>query len=394
MLSGAARAAQTPGRAARGLGGLVGHSLRRPAQLGRDARRPGAPGAAPGIETIPEIHTPPEPEAVRVGALDYGAGAVHDVDVTDLDRFLDAPRPAGTTVRWLDVESLSPWVVHRLHRHFGFHTLTAEDVLHVPQRPKLEMHTDHVFVAAQMLTIEDGHLAREQVSFFLYQDTLITVGERPGDVFDPVRSRIHADGSRVRELGADYLLYALLDSLVDHWFVVLEHYGDRLNELEECLLEGPTPELLRQLHGVKRELALVRRIVWPTREVVGALGRNEQGRLSDVTLTYLRDVNDHATQVMDILETYRELAAGLTDLYLSSTSHRLNEIMKVLTVLSALFVPITFLAGVYGMNFERMPELGWGWAYPLGFWVICGVVVVALLVFFWYRGWLGGRSRR
>jgi len=384
------------GTAARGLGGVVTHALRRPTQLVRTAAGRGAPGTAPGIEDIPDIHTPPAPEAVRVGALDYGPGVVQDVEVTDLDAFLDAPRPEGTTVRWIDVEALSPWVVHRFHRHFGFHTLTAEDILHVPQRPKVELHPEYVFVAAQMLMIEDGHLAREQVSFLLYRDTLLTFGERPGDVFDPVRARIHAEGSRVRELDVGYLLYALLDALVDHWFLVLEHYGDRLNELEECLLSKPTTDLLHGLHEAKRELVLVRRIVWPTRDLLGALLRNEGARLSDLTVTFLRDVNDHATHIMDILETYREMAAGLTDLYLSSTSNRLNEIMKVLTILSALFVPITFLAGVYGMNFgdERMPELTWSWAYPLGFWLICGALVVGLLAFFWHRGWLGGRRGR
>ena len=192
-------------------------------------------------------------------------------------------------------------------------------------------------------------------------------------------------------MGAGYLLYALLDAVVDHTFPILESYGDMLEELEAAVLDNPRPEIQQKIHRIKRELGMLRRVLWPLREVVNDLHRGDNDEIPDSVTPFLRDVYDHAVQVMEIVESYREQAGGLNDLYMSAISNRMNEIMKVLTIMASFFIPITFVAGVYGMNFEYIPELAWKYSYA-GFWGVCISIVLGLLVFFWRRGWLGGKQ--
>jgi magnesium transporter len=308
--------------------------------------------------------------------------------VTDLDAFLTAPRPDWVKVRWINVDQLHPYVVHRLMTAFGFHTLAAEDVLHVPQRPKLERFDQELFIIVRMLTMDGDQLSAEQVSLFYRPELLVSFLEDPGDVWQPIRDRLQFADSRSRRHDASLLLHGLLDAVVDHCFPILEHYGDLLERLEEDASERPDPALLRDLHAIKRQLIQLRRVMWPMREVIAGLQNEELKTISKTARTYLRDVGDHATQVIDIIETYREIAAGLTELYLSSVSNRMNEVMKVLTIIATLFIPITFLAGVYGMNFEYFPELDEKWAYP-AFWAVCLTTVVSLLIWFKRKGWLG-----
>jgi magnesium transporter len=241
-----------------------------------------------------------------------------------------------------------------------------------------------------MLMWKDASLHHEQLSIFLFKETVITFQETQGDCWDPIRQRIQKPSSRLRSHDTSYLVYALLDAVVDHCFPILENYGELLEKLESKILEEPTPKVQRRLHSLKRELAMLRRVVWPLRELVRELHHEDTEEIAPAVKAYMRDVYDHAVQVMDIVETYREMAASLNDLYMSAVGNRMNEIMKVLTIMASVFIPITFVAGVYGMNFAFIPELGWRYSYAI-FWIVCGTVVLGLLFFFWRRGWIGGR---
>lgn len=349
------------------------------------------PGSSPGIESFGSIDEPPEEGSVRIQWYDYGPDGVTVNEADDLEKLCTSERPVGQSVRWINVDGLHPYVVNRLRQTYKFHTLAAEDVLRTSQRPKLEAFDDHLFVVARMLALIDGKLRQEQVSFFLFEDTLITFQEMHGDVWNPIRQRLEKSSSRLRSLGAAYLLYALLDAVVDHTFPILEHYGDMLEELESSVLDNPEPEIQQKIHRIKRELVMLRRVLWPLREVVNDLHRGEGEEIPSSVKPFMRDVYDHAVQVMEIVETYREQASGLNDLYMSAVSNRMNEIMKVLTIMASFFIPITFVAGVYGMNFEHIPELAWKYSYAC-FWGVCLSIVIGLLFFFWRRGWLGSKE--
>jgi magnesium transporter len=355
------------------------------------------PGELPGIEHLPEASQKPEPGSVAISYIDYSANEIESADITDLDEFLGKPMPDWVSVRWINVSNMHPYVIDQFRRHYQFHTLAAEDVLHITQRPRIETFDDHLFVVLRMLQLleqktdeaaSDWVLDTEQVSLFLYDRVLITFQEKPGDVWQPIRERLQKQTLRIRKSNTGYLLYALLDAVVDHCFPVLEQYGDILEELELSTLDNPSPEVLQQIHGVKRELSLIRRIVWPVREVVDQLYRDEGGRIAEKTKPYLRDVYEHTIQIADIIESYRELASGLTDLYMSAVSNRMNEIMKVLTIMASVFIPLTFIAGVYGMNFQFMPELTWRWGYA-AIWGVFIFLTLGMLFVFRRRGWIG-----
>ncbi len=345
-------------------------------------------GAVPGIESLAGVDQPPAPGIIRVRCIDYGPNLVVDREFATIDECLAAKSPAEAANRWVNVDGLHPYVVNQLRGAYRFHTLAAEDVLRTPQRPKLEAYEDNLFIVARMLMLKEGHLHHEQVSIFLFRGSVLTFQETHGDCWDPIRQRLQKPGSRLRTLDASYLIYALLDAVVDHCFPILEHYGNTLEELEAEVLANPAPAVQQRLHTVKRELAMLRRVVWPLRELVRELHHEDTEEISPAVKAYMRDVYDHTVQVMDIVETYREMAGGLNDLYMSAVGNRMNEIMKVLTIMASLFIPVTFLAGVYGMNFEHIPGLRWAHS----FWVFCGAclaVVGSLLVFFWRRGWIG-----
>lgn len=393
------KARQTLGKVSGGathLAGTVGEMGRR---LSSSLRLPGLksptpgssrlpPGSTPGIESIADVDKPPAAGTVRLQSVDYGPDRAEFTELPDLETLLNAPRPEWCRVRWINVNGLHPYVVNQLRLKFGFHTLAAEDVLRVPQRPKLETFDGHLFIVARMLTLSENKLASEQVSFFLFKDTLITFQEAQGDIWEPIRQRIQKPGSRLRSFDPSYLLYALLDAVVDHCFPILESYGEVLEQLEEEVMENPTPRIQRRLHGIKRELAQLRRVIWPLREVVNELHREEAEEIAPAVKTYMRDVYDHAVQIMDIVESCREMAAGLNDLYMSAVSNRMNEIMKVLTIMASFFIPITFVAGVYGMNFDNIPELHWKHSY-IAFWIICLSIIASLAYFFYRKGWIG-----
>ena len=293
-------------------------------------------------------------------------------------------------VSWINLVGLHQIsYLETLGRCFGLHPLVMEDILNTEHRPKLEEFEDHLFIVVKMLQFDDAsnEIRTEQVSLILGRNYVLTFQEREGDVFEGVRERIRNGKGRLRDHGADYLAYILLDALVDNYFLILEKLGDQIEELEEELIHRPNPATMQKIHHFKREMILLRKAIWPLREVISGLQRQEGGLISDATGAFLRDLYDHSIQILDTVETLRDILAGLLDLYLSSLSHRMNEIMKVLTLIATIFIPLTFIVGVYGMNFDNMPELHWKYGYFLiwGLMLGCGLL---LLWFFKRKHWI------
>jgi magnesium transporter len=394
---GSDEAATTPQRE-EGKGGEPART-RKPRSKNRGLRLPrrfkkATPGSAPGLEPRDLSALPSTPGAARITCIDYSPDHVGVEEVRSLPDFIAGHRPDWSLVRWINVDGLSDLAVMRaLAEKYRLHPLAIEDVLHVPQRPKVQAYGGdgdyqaRLFVIVREIELREGALHTEQASIFVGHKTVLTFQETPGDVWDPVRQRIRTAGSQIRRADASFLAYSLIDAIVDEAFPILEQFGDRLEELEDTVLQRPSPETLQEIHRVKRELLLLRRAMWPMREVLQKMQREPHECFSDITRTYVRDVYDHAVQIIDIVETYRELASGLTETYMSAISNRMNEIMKVLTIMGTIFIPLTFLAGVYGMNFRHFPELDWPYAYPL-FWTICLGTVVGMVIWFRRRGWL------
>jgi len=371
--------------------GSIGSRLRN--AIGLQTQGEDRPGEVAGIEGFVDDASLPEPEVV-FHVIDYGEDEVVTHRFETVDALLACARAENTRTRWINVDGLHPRVVARLQKEFGLHTLAAEDVLHAVQRPRIDDYEGHLVAFVRMLRMLDGHLHSEQVTLFLSEGTLLTFQEATGDVWEPIRRRIHTPGARVRSHGADFLLYALLDALVDHGFPVLETYGTALEELEVEVLGRSTPSVLARIYGIKRELGMIRRVVWPLREVVDTLARGEDPRIGAMASTYLKDVREHAMRLVEIAELHRELASGTMDLYMSVTSNRMNEVMKVLTIIATIFIPLSFIAGVYGMNFNpevsplNMPETQWIWGYPFALGLM-GAVGLAFVAYFYRRGWFG-----
>jgi magnesium transporter len=279
--------------------------------------------------------------------------------------------------------------LQRIGELFSIHPLALADAVNVPQRPKFESYDKHhLLIMRSAETDEQGRLGLEQISLAFAQGFVVMIQEHPGDCFEPVRSRIR-NGAPIKYNGADFLAYALLDNLIDNFFPVLEVLGDRLEALEDEVMAQPEKHTLGKIQQIRRSLLLLHRTAWQQRDAANAFMREEKSHFSPAQQIYLRDAYDHAVQVIDTVETYRELTVGLVDVYLSSISNRMNEVMKVLTVMSTIFIPLTFLVGVYGMNFEDMPELKSSWGYPL-VWAVMIAIAISLLLFFRRKGWIGG----
>ena len=352
-------------------------------------------GTAPGIEHDELLHLQGAGSRTRVSCIDYSPGQVEVQEIDDFQDFLARHRPDWSAVRWISLEGLADMsAIHALATKYDLHPLAVEDVLHGRQRPKVESYGGEeteflarLFIVTRLLQLRNGKLQHEQLSIFLGHKTVLTFQASGSDIWKPIRQRIQAKGSRLRNNDASFLAYSLLDAVVDSCFPILEYYSDRAEELETLILARSSPSLLNEIHRLKRELLLLRWVIWPMREVVLNLQRDPHECLSDTTRVYLRDLYDHVIQIIDIVETYREIAGNLTETYMSSVSNRMNEIMKVLTLIGTIFIPLTFLAGVYGMNFRHFPELDLSWAYP-AFWLICLFLSVAMLLFFRRRNWL------
>jgi magnesium transporter len=348
-------------------------------------RRVKKPGTAPG--TL--VHSGEKKvERTVIRYLDYDADEIRDVLVED---YADcAPLRNSRTVSWINVDGLHDVdLVRRIGDEFGWHPLMLEDIVSVGQRAKLEEYDETLYIVLPMLqwNAATQHADEEQLSLVLGPRYVFTFQERVGDVFEGVRDRLRAKRGRIRDRAADYLAYALIDAVVDHHFQVLEGIGQLTEELEEEVLLDPKEPTIQRLHGLKRELLSMRRAVWPLRDVLSTLVRDEDERFAEETRVFLRDVHDHAIHVLDTVEALRDVVSGMVDLYLSKVSFRTNEVMRVLTVTASLFIPLTFFAGVYGMNFEYMPELHMKWAYPT---LLGGMLIltVGMIIFFRRRGWL------
>jgi magnesium transporter len=373
--------------------GFVGGTIR---DLGMGLYRPVAatltstnapePGAAPGIEQY--LNKPETSGPVRITCITYDKDSLTTEQFATPADLFSSYDPSDGKYRWINVDGLSPVAINDISTHFGIHTLAAEDVLNVNQRPKIEAFENHLMIVARQIQLIEKSLNNEQIAFFLFEHTLVSFQEVEGDVFDPVRKRLEAKQSRFRTLGPAYLLYALIDTITDHIFPLLEAYGMVLDDLEEEIIAKPVPSSQQRLFSIKRDLSMLRRAIWPMREVIDHLIRDDSKLLKKDIRAYLRDVQDHIMQILDLAETFRETAAGLNDLYQSSVGNKMNETMKVLTIMASFFIPITFIAGVYGMNFEHMPELAWPYAYPT-FWTVCSTVTIGLAIYFWKKGWIG-----
>ena len=291
---------------------------------------------------------------------------------------------------WININGVhDPEIIERIGKQFKIHLLVLEDILNTGQRPKYDDFDDYIFVVLKMLyyDAENSEIAVEQVSLIIGENYVISFQEKEGDVFNPIRDRIRSAKGRIRKMKADYLAYALLDAVVDNYFLILEKIGDKVEHMEEELVENPTPHILQTVHNLKRETLYLRKFIWPLREVISNLERGESSLINDSTRIYLRDVYDHTIQVIDTVETLRDMISGILDIYLSSLSNRMNEVMKTLTIFAAIFIPLTFIAGLYGMNFEYMPELKIRWAYPalLG---VMFVIGISFVIYFKKKKWL------
>ena len=351
-------------------------------------KRRHAPGTAPGTLTV----TGPPTEPVRARYVEYRLDTLVEAD---LARPEDIPAANPELTQWLDVEGHDAALIKDLGQRLSIHPLALEDVVNTGQRSKSEEFDNTVFVVMNHFFVdgEAGEIGREQVSLVIQADVVLSVRERCSDLFEPIRGRLRLGRLRIRGGGTGYLAYALIDTVVDHLFPVLESIGDRLEEIEASLLDDPTPDDVAALHQVRSQLLIIRKSVWPLREMLSGLYRLSEDFFNEETRLYLRDVVDHAAMAVDIVETQREMVSSLMDLYLSTVSNRMNEIMKVLTIIATIFIPLSFIAGLYGMNFERsasplnMPELGWYWGYPFALGVMA-LVAIGLLIFFRRRGWI------
>jgi magnesium transporter len=350
------------------------------------------PGSAAGIEYHELIQTPGV-AAARVVCTDYCAEQMQVQEVTDIAAFLAVHRPAWSHVRWIHVEGLEDrGTIRALAEKYQLHPLAIEDALDGHHRPKAEDYPGiddlpgRLFVVARRPRLVDGELRGEQTNFFLGRNTLLSFQETRCTAMDEVRRRIDSPRSRLRHNDVSFLLYALMDTIVDRFFPILDELSSRLEQAEEDVLSRPQVQSLHAIHLIKRDLLMVRRIAWPMRELVAQLQRERHECLSDVTQTYFRDVYDHCVQIIDLIETYREIASAVAETYVSLLSNRTNEIMKVLTVIGTIFIPLTFLAGVYGMNMY-IPENHWHYFYAL-FWAVCLGITGLMLARFRRWGWL------
>jgi magnesium transporter len=322
-------------------------------------------------------------DRVKLSVINYDSANFHEKEVKNVEEAFSYRDKSSVT--WLNIDGVhQPEIIEQIGKHFGIHPLVLEDIANTGQRPKMEDFDEYIFVALRMLRFDEkeNETKTEQVSIILGRGFAISFQEKEGDVFDTIRERLRNNKGKIRKMGADYLAYALIDAIVDNYFMILEKLGETIEDIEDKLVTIPTAETLRAIHDLKREMIFLRKSVWPLREVISRLERSESALIHKSTCIYLRDVYDHTIQVMDSVETFRDMLSGMLDIYLSSVSNRMNEVMKVLTVVATIFIPLTFLAGVYGMNFRYMPELGLTWSYPL---VLILMFILALLMVAYFR---------
>ncbi|HSV97432.1 MAG TPA: magnesium/cobalt transporter CorA [Spirochaetota bacterium] len=327
-------------------------------------------------------------EKTKILVIEYNENSYNICDTESITAF--SSQIENPTVRWIDIVGIDRVdVVAEAGSVYDFHPLVMEDILNTSQRPKLDDWGDYSFIVLKALHYDEvsDEITAEQVSLVLKGDTVISFQEMEGDDFLPVIDRIINDRGRIRKLGADFLVYAIIDSIIDNYFGILERLGDRIEALEDELLSDPKRETIHRIHALKSEMIFLRKSVWPLREVITRLERGEGGAFSDSTIVYLKDIRDHIVQVIDTIELLRDMLSGMLDIYLTSVNNRLNEVMKLLTVITTIFIPLSFIAGVYGMNFRFMPELEWRGAYHVVI-ALMAVIGVSMFVYFKKKKWI------
>lgn len=330
-------------------------------------------------------------DRVRITIVSYDEMEVHEQELADTSQLeANSLKHGDAGVTWINIEGVHHLeTIEKLGQVYGIHPLTLEDIVNTEQRPKIEEYANYLFVVLKASGCADpkDQLGVQQISLILRPGLVISFEEQAGELLDAVKNRIRSGKGKIRKAGSDYLAYCLIDAIVDRYFNVLERLGEEIELLQEELIRKPARTTLQEIHRMKREMISFRRSVWPLREAVGSLLRGESAIIEKTTLVYLRDVYDHLIHVIDSVEIYRETLAGMMDLYLSSISNRMNEVMKVLTVIATIFMPLTFIAGVYGMNFKYMPELDWPWGYPAVL-LLMSAVAVCMLIFFRRKKWI------
>ena len=322
-------------------------------------------------------------EKVVIRVLAYNSDKLIERELEKVEECLEFKDQSDLNF-WINVDGLDRVdIIEKLGGYFNIHPLTLEDVLNTRQRPKTEDYDSYIYSVLKMILLDTKkEITVDQVSIIIGSNYILSFQERKGDVFDPVRERFENLASRLRKSGVDYLAYSLIDAVVDNYFLILEHFGDEIEYLEEGLVIHPRPEILKTIQKYKRDMITLRKSVWPLRELISGLQRVESNLIKENTRFYLRDVYDHTIQVIDSVEDFRDILSSMVDIYLSSISYRMNDVMKVLTVIATIFIPLTFIAGVYGMNFKFMPELEWHWGYPT---VMIGMILLAVSMFAYFK---------
>ena len=333
-------------------------------------------------------------EPIRITIFDYDELHLEEKEVEHLEDCFSYRD--SDTITWINIDGVyDANVIERIGSHFSIHPLVLEDIMNTGQRPKIESFDNYIYLILKMLYHDEtnSEIQTEQVSIILSKNIVISFQEKPGDIFNNVRERIRNGKGRIRKMGADYLSYALIDAIIDHYFIIMESIGEVIEETEELLIDHPTPETLQQIHNLKADMIFLRKSVWPLRELINGLIREETPLITNETVIYFRDVYDHTIQVMDTIESYRDIISGMLDIYMSSVSNKMNEVMKVLTIFASIFIPLTFIAGIYGMNFNpsvspfNMPELNWFLGYPF----VLGIMLILAIVMIFYfkqKNWL------
>ncbi len=328
-------------------------------------------------------------EKVKITVYQFSESQYSETSLESLEQCV--PLKDATILTWINVDGIhNIETLEKLGKCYGFHPLVLEDILATDQRPKMEDYDDYLYVVLKVFSYDQDKTDEtviEQFSMIIGHNYIVSFQEKESDLFAPIIDRIRNGKGKIRKMGADYLCYALLDSIVDRYFVILEDIGEKIESLEEELITNPGAATLHEIHRFKREMIYLRRSVWPLREVLGGLQRYDSEMISSQIYPYLRDVYDHTIQVIDTIETYRDIISGMLDIYLSSISNRLNAVMKVLTVIATIFMPLTFIAGLYGMNFKYMPELEWHYGYPMVI-VVMFIIVLYMLAYFKRKNWI------
>jgi magnesium transporter len=333
-------------------------------------------------------------ESIRITLFDYDTKHLEGKKV---DNIKDCFSYRDTdTISWINIDGVhNPTQIEQIGTYFRIHPLVLEDIMNTGQRPKMESFDNYLYLVLKMLYQDEKskEIQSEQVSIILTKNVVISFQEKPGDIFEGIRERIRHGKGRIRSMGADYLAYTLIDAIVDHYFTILESFGETIEDTEELLMEQPTPETLQQIHQLKSDMVFLRKSIWPLRELINGFLREESSLITNEITIYLRDVYDHTIQVMDTIESYRDIISGMLDMYMSSVSNKMNEVMKVLTIFASIFIPLTFIAGIYGMNFNptvspfNMPELNWALGYPFAL-IIMLLMASIMLFYFKRKKWL------